>query len=565
MSDTTSPPTAPHTAGFLDRFFFISSRGSTVGQEVRGGFATFFTMAYIVVLNPIIIGTAVDKTGQLLGDATVPNFPFALIAAATAFVAGICTIAMGVFGRVPFAMATGLGLNAFVAFGIASQMSWEDAMGLVVLEGIVIAILVITGFRVAVFHAIPAQLKTAISVGIGLFIALIGLVDAGFVRRIPDAVHTTVPVKLGVLGTGSLTGWPTLIFVVGLLATAVMIVRKVKGAILLGIIGTTIFAIIVESIAQLGPQIVDGKLVNPNAWSLTVPKWPAKVVETPDLSLIGQFSLFGGFAKVGGLAAVLFVFTLMLADFFDTMGTIVGVGRQAGLVRPDGTLERTREILLVDSLGAAGGGAAGVSSNTTYIESAAGVGEGARTGLASVVTGLLFLLAMFFAPLTEIVPFEAATPALVIVGFLMITQISEIDFRDYEIAIPSFLTIILMPFTYSITVGIGAGFVSYVAIKAARGHAKEIHPLLWLVAALFVVYFTLEPIKHILGLRSLEPIKRSRPLNRLSAARAAVPGRSPVRAALRCEVTRLRFDVRRTCLGGNVVRWSIVSKGNDLC
>ncbi|MEW9532507.1 NCS2 family permease [Microbispora sp. NPDC049125] len=482
----------------LDRYFFISARGSTVGQEVRGGFATFFTMAYIVVLNPIIIGTVADKTGQFLGDGSVPDFP--LVAAATAFVAGILTIAMGVFGRVPFALATGLGLNAFVAFGIASQVSWEDAMGLVVLEGIVITILVATGFRVAVFHAIPAELKTAISVGIGLFIALIGFVDAGFVRRMPDAAGTTVPVKLGVLGNGSLTGWPTLVFVVGLLVTAFMVARKLKGAILLGIIGTTVLAIIVEAIAKIGPQIAGGKLVNPDGWSLNVPAWPGKLVALPDLSLIGQFSLFGSFAKIGGLAAVMLVFTLMLADFFDTMGTIVGVGRQANLVGADGTVERTREILLVDSLAAAAGGAASVSSNTTYIESAAGVGEGARTGLASVVTGLLFLLAMFFAPLTDIVPFEAATPALVIVGFLMMTQVKEIDFSDFETAIPAFLTIVLMPFTYSITAGIGAGFVSYVAIKAFRGKARDVHPLLWLVAALFVVYFALEPIKSLLGL-----------------------------------------------------------------
>ncbi|MBO3748924.1 NCS2 family permease [Streptosporangiaceae bacterium NEAU-GS5] len=488
-----STSVTPQSTGFLDRFFFISTRGSTIGQEVRGGFATFFTMAYIVVLNPIIIGTVADKTGQFLGDGNAPQF--ALVAAGTAFVAGIVTIAMGVFGRVPFALATGLGLNAFVAFGIASQMSWEDAMGLIVLEGIVIAILVVTGFRVAVFHAIPGQLKTAISVGIGLFIALIGFVDAGFVRRTGAG---PVPVQLGVLGNGSLTGWPTVVFVVGVLAIAVLVVRKVRGAILLGIIGTTLLAIIVESIAKAGPQVAGGKLVNPNGWSLTVPQWPSKVLETPDLSLIGQFSLFGGFAKVGGLAAVLFVFTLMLADFFDTMGTIVGVGRQAGLVREDGTMERTREILLVDSLAAAAGGAASVSSNTTYIESAAGVGEGARTGLASVVTGLLFLLAMFFAPLTEIVPFEAATPALVVVGFLMMTQIREIDFTDFEIAIPAFLTIVLMPFTYSITVGIGAGFISYVIIKALRGKAREVHPLLWLVAVLFLLYFALEPIKGVL-------------------------------------------------------------------
>ncbi|WP_433498228.1 NCS2 family permease [Sphaerimonospora sp. CA-214678] len=493
MSETVTKPLNP-----LDRFFFISARGSTVGQEVRGGFATFFTMAYIVVLNPIIIGTVADKTGQFLGGGEAPNLP--MVAAATAFVAGILTIAMGVFGRVPFALAAGLGLNAFVAFGIASQMTWESAMGLVVLEGIVIAILVVTGFRTAVFHAIPAQLKTAISVGIGLFIALIGFVDAGFVRRMPDAGGTTVPVKLGVAGNGSLTGWPTLVFVIGLLLMAFMVARKVKGAILLGIVGTTVLAIVVEAIAKLGPQVVDGKPADPDAWSLIVPGWPSKLFEVPDLSLLGRFDLFGGFAQIGGLAAVMFVFTLMLADFFDTMGTIVGVGRQADLVGPDGTIERTREILLVDSIAAAAGGAASVSSNTTYVESAAGVGEGARTGLASVVTGLLFLLAMFFAPLTEIVPFEAATPALVIVGFLMMTQIKDIDFSDFEIAIPAFLTIVLMPFTYSITVGIGAGFVSYIAIKAFRGKLRELHPLLWIVGALFVVYFTLEPIKGLLGI-----------------------------------------------------------------
>ncbi|GLW97466.1 NCS2 family permease [Microtetraspora sp. NBRC 16547] len=488
----------PRATGFLDRFFFISERGSTIGQEVRGGFATFFTMAYIVVLNPIIIGTVTDKTNSVLGGGTDPNFP--MIAAATAFAAGILTIAMGVFGRVPLALATGLGLNAFVAFGIATQMTWADAMGLVVLEGLVIAILVLTGFRVAVFNAIPAQLKTAISVGIGLFIALIGFVDAGFVRRIPDAANTTVPVKLGALGNGSLTGWPTLVFVVGLIVTAFLIARRVKGAILMGIVGTTILSIVVEAIGKIGPQMAQGQPVNPSGWALNVPQWPSTVLEFPDLSLLGHFNLFGGFAKIGGVAAILLVFTLLLADFFDTMGTIVGVGQQAGLVAPDGTMERTRAILMVDSLAAAGGGAAGISSNTTYVESAAGVGEGARTGLASVVTGLLFLLAMFFAPLTKVVPSEAATPALVIVGFLMMTQIREIDFSDYEIAIPAFLTIVLIPFTYSITAGIGAGFITYVFIKTMKGHARQIHPLLWVVAALFLVYFTVEPIRSLLGL-----------------------------------------------------------------
>lgn len=499
MSDVKSPsdalPVRPGFLGLIDRYFSITARGSTFAAEIRGGFATFFTMAYIVVLNPIIIATVPDKTGQYLGDGSAPNFP--LVAAATAFVAGVLTILMGLVGRAPFALAAGLGLNAFVTYSIATQMSWEEAMGLVVLEGLVILVLVLTGFRVAVFRAIPASLKIAISVGIGLFIALIGFVDAGFVRRTGAG---PVPVQLGVAGTGTLSGWPTLVFVLGVLATSFMVARRVKGAILIGILGTTIVAVIVEAIADLGTQIVNGQLVDPNAWSLTAPELPDTIVGLPDLSLLGQFSLFGAFARIGVVAAVLLVFTLMLADFFDTMGTIVGVGRQANLLRPDGTVERTREILIVDSLGAVAGGAGSVSSNTTYIESAAGVSEGARTGFASLITGLLFLLAMFFAPLTAIIPSEAAAPALVVVGFLMMTQIREIDFSDYEIAIPAFLTIVLMPFTYSITAGMGAGFISYVVIKTLRGKSREIHPLLWIVAALFVIYFTTDPIRSLLGI-----------------------------------------------------------------
>ncbi|GII79598.1 MFS transporter [Sphaerisporangium rufum] len=489
MSETTTPAPPPAgLAGRLDRYFHISERRSTMSREIRGGLATFFTMAYIVVLNPLIIGTVKDADGQYLGDGSAPNT--AMVAAATALAAGLLTILMGIVGKVPFALAAGLGLNAFVAFGIASTMSWEDAMGLIVLEGIVITILVLTGFRTAVFHAIPNQLKTAISVGIGLFIALIGFVDSGFVRK---AAGT--PLELGI--GGALTSWPIFVFVLGLLATALLVARKVKGAILLGIVGTTVLAIIVEAIAKVGPSMA-GK--NPQGWSLVVPTMPGQVVGVPDLGLLGQFSLFGSFTKISAVLAVLFVFTLLITDFFDTMGTVVGVGGQAGLVAPDGTLPRTREILLVDSVAAVTGGAASTSSNTTYIESAAGVGEGARTGFASLVTGVLFLLAMFLSPLVEVVPYEAAAPALVVVGFLMMTAIREIDFNDYEIAIPAFLTIVLMPFTYSISNGIGAGFISYVLIKAVKGKAREVHPLLWLVTALFVVYFAIGPVKILLGL-----------------------------------------------------------------
>ncbi len=478
----------------MDTFFKISERGSTVGREVRGGVVTFVTMAYIIVLNPLILGFVQDADGQFLGGGDAPNLP--LIAAATALVAGVMTILMGVVANYPLALATGLGLNAFVAFTIASGMSWEDAMGLVVLEGVVILVLVLTGFRKAVFHAVPAQLKIAISVGIGLFIALIGLVDAGFVRRIPDAANTTVPVQLG--AGGFLDGWPVLVFAIGLVLMITLFVRKVRGALLISIVVATVLAIVIEAIAKVGPS-VDGDKVNPNGWNLNVPALPDKIVALPDFSLLGQVSLFGSFERVGVITAVLFVFTLLLADFFDTMGTMTAIGAEAGLLDEEGVPPHTQRILIVDSIAAAAGGAAGVSSNTSYIESASGVGEGARTGLASVVTGVLFLLATVFAPLVAVIPNEAAVPALVLVGFLMMQQVKNIDWDDVEIAIPAFLTIVLMPFTYSISVGIGAGFLAYVLVKVVRGKAAAVHPLMWVVSALFVVYFAIDPIRQLIG------------------------------------------------------------------
>ena len=484
MTTQETAPTSP-PRNRLDRYFMISERGSNVRTEVRGGFTTFFTMAYIVVLNPLIIGTVPDVDGRTLG---IPQ-----VAAVTALVAAAMTIVMGLVGRYPFAIATGLGLNAFVTFSVASQMSWADAMGLVVLEGIVIAVLVLVGLRTAIFNAIPMELKTAISVGIGLFIALIGFVDAGFVRRTGTG---PVPVELGV--GGELVGWPTVVFVVGLLITAVLVARRTTAAILIGIVATTVLAIVVEALFDIGPSFVSPDEVNERGWQLNVPALPDSVVDLPDLSLLGDFSLFGGIAEVGVIAALLLVFTLMLADFFDTMGTIVGVGKEADLLDEEGRLPGADRVLLVDSLAAVAGGAASASSNTTYIESAAGVGDGARTGLASIVTGLLFLVALLFTPLVTIIPFEAAAPALVIVGFLLLTQIRNIPFDDYAIAIPAFLTIVLMPFTYSITNGIGAGFISYALLKATQGRAREVHPLLWVIAVLFIVYFGIDPIQEAL-------------------------------------------------------------------
>jgi len=466
----------------LDRYFEITERRSSVAREVRGGITTFFTMAYIVVLNPIILSGA-DINGRTLPSGTV--------AAVTAFVAGLLTIVMGIVGRYPLALAAGLGINAIAGVYAATQLSWAEIMGLIVLEGLVITVLVLTGFRRAVFAAIPNQLKASIAVGIGFFLTIVGLSDAGVVRPGNGSL-----VSFGV--NGALAGWPLLTFVIGLLLTAVLVVRRVRGALLIGIVVTTVFAIVVQAIAKIGPQNLGNGRTNPHGWALTVPSWPGKVFETPHLGLIGHFSLFGGFDRIGVLAAVLIVFALMIADFFDTVGTMTAVGAEAGLLDADRNLPRSQPVLIVDSLAAAAGGASSVSSNTTFIESASGVGDGARTGLASVVTGVLFLVAMFFTPLVQVVPSEAAAPVLVIVGAMMIGQIRELEWGDMTLVIPAFLTIALMPFTYSITNGVGAGVVSYVLLHAATGRRREVHPLMWVVAVLFVVYFALDPIQQLL-------------------------------------------------------------------
>jgi AGZA family xanthine/uracil permease-like MFS transporter len=481
---------------FLDSYFKISERGSTVSTEIRGGLVTFFTMAYIVALNPIILAYSPDANGQFLfgGAAPAP----AMVAATTALIAGLLTILMGAVSNYPLALATGLGLNTFVAVGIASQMTWAAAMGLVVLEGLIILVLVLTGFRVAVFKAVPPQIKIAISVGIGLFIALIGLVDAGFVRR---TAAGPVPVGLGV--NGNLVGWPTVVFVFGLILMIGLMVRKVKGAILIGIVGATVVAIVIQKMYNIAPGFTAGNppTIVDGGWGLNIPNVPTDIVATPNFDFTGQFDLFGAFQldNVTLVAAILLLFTLLLSDFFDTVGTVTAIGHEAGLADKDGNVDNIQKILIVDSLAAAAGGAAGISSNTSYIESASGVGEGARTGLASIVTGVAFLLTTFLAPLVAIIPYEAATPALIIVGFLMMTQIKNIDWDDLGIAIPAFLTIILMPFTYNISVGIGAGFITHVLIRVFQGRAKEIHGLLYLVSGLFVVYFLSSPINNWLG------------------------------------------------------------------
>jgi len=487
---STPAPARAHSRSWIDRRFQITERGSTVGREIRGGLVSFFAMSYILVLNPLILSTP-DSTGAFLGGGTDgPNF--AAVAAGTALVAGLMTILMGTAANYPLALAAGLGLNAVVAYTLVGLpgMTWADAMGIVVVEGILILVLVLTGLREAIFRAVPQQLKVAISVGLGLFIALVGLVNAGIVRP-----GDGTPLGLGV--GGSIVGWPAVVFLFGLFLILILLAKKVRGALLIGVVAATVLAGIIEAVAQVGPIGDD----NVGGWGLTVPRIEDSIIAVPEFSTLGQFSLFGAFGKIGAVAAILLIFSLMLADFFDTMGTMVAVGAEGKLLDEEGNPPRTRAILVVDSIAAAAGGAGGVSSNTSYIESAAGVGEGGRTGLTSIVTGIAFLLSIFLSPLAQFVPYEAATPALVVVGFLMMQQVTEISWRDLSIAVPAFLTIILMPFTYSITAGIGAGFIAYVVLAAARkGGARQVHWLMWLVAALFVVYFTLGPIQDALGI-----------------------------------------------------------------
>lgn len=473
----------------LDRFFRITERQSTVAREVRGGIVTFFAMGYIVVLNPLIIGGEPGRAHN--ADVLGHVLPVGQVAAVTALAAGVMSILFGFIANYPFALAAGLGINSLLAVSFAPQMTWPEAMGLVIVDGLVIVALGISGFRTAVFHAIPNELKAALAAGIGCFIAFIGFVDAGFVRRIPDAAHTTVPVGLGI--DNSVATIPTLIFAVGVLLMAILVVRKVRGGLLIGIVAMTVVSMIVQALAGRGAQPAD-----PKGWNLTVPDWPSSAGGLPDLGLLGQVDMFGAFTRVGVLSATVLVFALVLSNFFDAMGTMTGLGKEAGLADGRGTLPGIGRALSVEGVGAVIGGVSSSSSNTVFVESASGIAEGARTGLANVVTGLLFLAAMFFTPLYSIVPMEAAAPALVVVGAMMIGQLRSIDFTRFDYALPCFLTVVTMPFTYSIANGIGVGFVSWVVLAVAGGKARSVHPLLYVVAGLFVVYFAKGPIESLI-------------------------------------------------------------------
>ncbi|MDD7930594.1 NCS2 family permease [Microbacterium thalli] len=467
--------------GAIDRFFDISRRGSTIGTEVRGGLVTFVTMAYIVILNPIILSGKPDVDGTTLG--------FAAVSAATALTAGVMTILFGLITRLPFAFAAGLGINAFVAFGVVGEVTWAEAMALVMINGVIIVLLAATGLRKLIFDAVPVQLKLAITVAIGFFIAFIGFVNSGFVTATGQA---SPPVGLGV--GGSVASVPTLMFVITLLLTGILVARKVKGGMLIGIVAGTVLSVVVEAIWHLGPATD-----NAGGWGLTVPALTGSPVSVPDLSLIGAVDFGFDLGKVSIVTLVMLVFTLVFSNFFDAMGTMTGLAKEANLADEKGDFPRIKSALIVEGVGAIAGGATSSSSATVFVESGSGIGEGARTGLANVVTGLVFLLAMFFTPLTSIVPTEVAAAALVIVGAMMLSQIAHIDLTDFRVLLPVFLTATVMPLTYSIANGIGAGFIAWVLVNALSGRAKQISPLLWVVAAGFVVFFARGPLEALLG------------------------------------------------------------------
>lgn len=422
----------------LERLFRLKENGTDVRTEVIAGVTTFMTMAYILFVNPDILST----TGM----------PFGAVMTATALSAGITTILAGLMANYPYALASGMGLNAFFAFVVAAQAGWQAALGAVFLSGVVFLILSVTGAINVLDAAMPKTLKRAVGVGIGLFIALIGLINAGIIQGSPDTVITR----------GNFADKGTALALIGLLITAVLMARGVRGSILLGILITAVIGI------PMGVTQITGSIVGKPA-SL------APIALKMDIK--GALSL--GFMTI---------FSFWFVDVFDTVGTLVGTASRAGMLDEKGQLPRIKEMMTVDAIGTCLGAALGTSTVTTYVESSAGIAEGGRTGLTALVIGALFLVSLIFAPLAGMIPGQATAPALIIVGVLMMLPVREIDWSDFSDAFPAFMTIVMMPFAYSISDGISAGFISYVVVKLLSGKAKEIHWLVYILAAISVIH-----------------------------------------------------------------------------
>ncbi len=453
----------------LKNYFKLDQLNTNVRTEVLAGITTFLTMSYIIFVNPNTLGLVGNPAWQGKG------LPISAALTATCLAAGIMSIAMGLFTNYPFALAPGLGLNAIVAYQMVVGMglSWPSAMGVIVLEGLIITFLVLTGFREAVMNSIPLSLKQAISVGIGLFIAFIGLVQAGFIQK-SEATLVTL---------GKFDNLCVVVSIFGLLLTAILLKARVKGALLIGIFGSTALAIFIN--------YTSGFKAFPDP---DIAKLPASVLSMPDFSTIGKFD-FGAISKLGVVTASVLIFSVMLSDFFDTLGTVIGLGSEAKFLDEQGRLPRINRVLLVDSVSAMAGGACSSSSVTTYIESAAGISAGGRSGLTSVVVGVLFLLAIFLSPIAGVVPKQATAPALIIVGFLMLSIVKDLPFAKFDEAFPAFLIMIVMPLTYSISNGIGFGFITFTLIKLLSGKGREVHWLMYVVSFAFAVDFAIPALK----------------------------------------------------------------------
>jgi AGZA family xanthine/uracil permease-like MFS transporter len=449
--------TGSPSGSLLERRFALRERGTTPRIEALGGLSTFLTMSYILFVNPAILSAA--------------GMPFDAVAIATALAAAIATAAMALLTNYPFALASGLGLNAVVAFELVQgrDLAWPVAMAAVVIEGLIAVVLVLAGLREAVMRAIPTSMKLAIGVGIGLFITLVGLREGGIVVNDPATG----------IALGDLTGGPPLIALAGILVSVVLTARAVRGALLAGIVASAVLGV--------ACGVLDG------------PDGVARLPTSGDFSTIGDALAPATLADALAIGLIPVIFALFMTDFFDTLGTVVGVGSSAGLVDEDGDLPNIRNVLLVDSGAAALGGAMGVSSVTTYVESGAGVSEGARTGLSTLVTAALFALAIFFVPLMALVGgavpvgdtaiHPAVAPALVMVGYLMMRLVPAIEWQRPEHAIPAFLIVAGVPLTFSIAAGIGFGVLGFVAVMIAQGRAREIHPLMYALVPLFLAFY----------------------------------------------------------------------------
>lgn len=459
---------------FLDNFFKLKENNTSVRTEVIAGFTTFITMAYIIFVNPSILKMAGMNSANALGDNakdfTAFNDPVVgAVLVATCLSAALGTLLMGLIANYPFAQAPGMGLNAFFTFTVVIGMgyTWKQALAAVFISGLVFIVITLTKLREMIVDAIPLTLKHAVSGGIGLFIALIGFKNAGIVGSNPDTI----------IAFGNLTRPSTLLALFGLVVTGVLMTRRIKGAMIIGILITTVLGIILKIV-----PIPEGFTVVSTPPSLSPTFWQ---FDFPGLLKLDGSG--GALAAITSILAIILSFTLV--DLFDTIGTLVGTGNKAGMLDKNGKLPRINKALLSDSIATTAGAALGTSTVVTYVESSSGVVEGGRTGLTSVVVSIFFILALFFTPVAGLVTSEATAPALIIVGVLMMGALKQIDFDDFSEALPAFLTVVMMPFTFSIANGIAAGLIVYPLVKIAAGKVRQIHPLVYVLAILFILRF----------------------------------------------------------------------------